>query len=327
MPLNGTKKQAKNPQSRGRVYRVRTGCLTCRARKKKCDERKPTCVGCERNRLSCKWPVHVLMDEPPVPNISRAQGIGSKGQGLSSRCEDLVGQTLKENSAVRDPDFRPGVSSHVVPELPLRPTPSSLLSSLGGGVSAQNDNLPSLSTSLPRQDNSVGLNSSALEKSDEDIWLQHMSTTSNPASIATSPSLFSNLTPTSYLLGHYLQTTADNLSNGASPLNPFLAYMMPLALSSDLIHHLILTQSASHRAQMIQSGSDNMSQEYYSKAIKLYRHSISNYLVRQDISPLLLAVGALSLGFIEVYGNPFSIWVCLTDQLPGHPRRYDWGCL
>lgn len=36
--------------------RSRTGCLCCRLRKKKCDERQPTCVACERNYLLCNWP-------------------------------------------------------------------------------------------------------------------------------------------------------------------------------------------------------------------------------------------------------------------------------
>ncbi|KAH9214096.1 fungal-specific transcription factor domain-containing protein [Leptodontidium sp. 2 PMI_412] len=32
-----------------------SGCIPCKARKKKCDGRKPTCVGCERNILLCRW--------------------------------------------------------------------------------------------------------------------------------------------------------------------------------------------------------------------------------------------------------------------------------
>lgn len=38
------------------MLRVRTGCFTCRSRKKKCDETKPACAGCKRNKLVCKWP-------------------------------------------------------------------------------------------------------------------------------------------------------------------------------------------------------------------------------------------------------------------------------
>ncbi|KAF2662261.1 hypothetical protein K491DRAFT_673337 [Lophiostoma macrostomum CBS 122681] len=36
------------------ITRTRTGCLTCRRRRKKCDERKPACNSCERNRLICE---------------------------------------------------------------------------------------------------------------------------------------------------------------------------------------------------------------------------------------------------------------------------------
>lgn len=36
--------------------RTRTGCLTCRQRRKKCDEKKPQCSGCARNFLDCIWP-------------------------------------------------------------------------------------------------------------------------------------------------------------------------------------------------------------------------------------------------------------------------------
>jgi hypothetical protein len=36
--------------------RTTTGCLTCRMRRKKCDEEKPACTGCQRNFLICTWP-------------------------------------------------------------------------------------------------------------------------------------------------------------------------------------------------------------------------------------------------------------------------------
>ncbi|KAM0440019.1 hypothetical protein ACHAPT_001121 [Fusarium lateritium] len=38
------------------IIRSRTGCFTCRRRKKKCDEKKPVCSGCKRNKLECHWP-------------------------------------------------------------------------------------------------------------------------------------------------------------------------------------------------------------------------------------------------------------------------------
>ncbi|KAL4896077.1 hypothetical protein BDV59DRAFT_191336 [Aspergillus ambiguus] len=35
--------------------RVRTGCLTCRRRRRKCDEQKPRCVNCESKGFVCKY--------------------------------------------------------------------------------------------------------------------------------------------------------------------------------------------------------------------------------------------------------------------------------
>ncbi|KAL2220506.1 fungal-specific transcription factor domain-containing protein [Thermoascus aurantiacus ATCC 26904] len=42
--------------------RSRTGCLTCRARRKRCGEQKPVCDGCVRNCLLCAWPAAI---KPP----------------------------------------------------------------------------------------------------------------------------------------------------------------------------------------------------------------------------------------------------------------------
>ncbi|KUJ08534.1 uncharacterized protein LY89DRAFT_332794 [Mollisia scopiformis] len=36
--------------------RSKTGCMSCRRRKKKCDEKRPACGGCSRSFLTCQWP-------------------------------------------------------------------------------------------------------------------------------------------------------------------------------------------------------------------------------------------------------------------------------
>ncbi|KAK3689220.1 hypothetical protein B0T22DRAFT_513414 [Podospora appendiculata] len=58
--------RVKRPRGRPRKYpttptiaaakkgRSKTGCLTCRRRKKKCDEVKPRCMNCEKNSLVCE---------------------------------------------------------------------------------------------------------------------------------------------------------------------------------------------------------------------------------------------------------------------------------
>ncbi|OKL63637.1 hypothetical protein UA08_00265 [Talaromyces atroroseus] len=48
--------QQHDPEHRPRVARTRTGCLTCRRRKVRCNEVHPRCGHCTRLRLACSWP-------------------------------------------------------------------------------------------------------------------------------------------------------------------------------------------------------------------------------------------------------------------------------
>ncbi|KAL9564968.1 hypothetical protein ACKAV7_010882 [Fusarium commune] len=45
--------RALRKQQRASKPKVRTGCVTCKARHVKCDERKPTCIRCERAEIAC----------------------------------------------------------------------------------------------------------------------------------------------------------------------------------------------------------------------------------------------------------------------------------
>jgi transcriptional activator protein UGA3 len=47
-------KQSK-PRQRKFAPRSRTGCLTCRTRRKRCDNRGPQCANCTRLNLTCEW--------------------------------------------------------------------------------------------------------------------------------------------------------------------------------------------------------------------------------------------------------------------------------
>ncbi|ODV77917.1 uncharacterized protein CANTADRAFT_23035 [Suhomyces tanzawaensis NRRL Y-17324] len=51
--------------------RTKTGCLTCRKRKKKCDEDKVNgkCQGCTRNFLECCWPAEQELAPKAEPSV------------------------------------------------------------------------------------------------------------------------------------------------------------------------------------------------------------------------------------------------------------------
>lgn len=53
-----TPEQEEIPQQRQRRYapRSRQGCLTCRARRKRCDAHHPVCRNCTRLNAECRWP-------------------------------------------------------------------------------------------------------------------------------------------------------------------------------------------------------------------------------------------------------------------------------
>lgn len=55
------------PQRRSK--RTKEGCLTCKIRKKKCDEARPKCGGCERLAKDCVWIDYARMLEEEIRNL------------------------------------------------------------------------------------------------------------------------------------------------------------------------------------------------------------------------------------------------------------------
>lgn len=54
--------------------RSKSGCLTCRNRKKKCDELRPSCQGCKRNFLKCVWPGNCLSPAQANELVKKSDG-------------------------------------------------------------------------------------------------------------------------------------------------------------------------------------------------------------------------------------------------------------
>ncbi|PLB48626.1 hypothetical protein P170DRAFT_446499 [Aspergillus steynii IBT 23096] len=60
-------------------WRTKSGCLTCRMRRKKCDEENGTCRACRRNGLTCIWPLKGVasVDSRAIANTSTNIDIAS----------------------------------------------------------------------------------------------------------------------------------------------------------------------------------------------------------------------------------------------------------
>lgn len=95
------------------LVRSKTGCLTCRRRKKKCDEVHPICQGCQRNQLECTWAVPstsipAVSYKPKVtpfdgqPGVAFGQHLDPTGYIQSSEAAAHLNTALKQTSETND---------------------------------------------------------------------------------------------------------------------------------------------------------------------------------------------------------------------------------
>lgn len=82
----------------------RTGCVRCKLRRKKCDETKPVCLACQRNRFTCTWdpqrsirlPARVPSDTPTSTASVRLK------PPLNLRAPDFATLERHENDRIKD---------------------------------------------------------------------------------------------------------------------------------------------------------------------------------------------------------------------------------
>lgn len=95
--------------------RSRTGCLTCRRRKKKCDETRPQCSSCSTRGLECEWGMKHYTVSTLKPRVERRR---------SEPMARAASETRRASQPARAPDPWP------MRELELAPLPvTSLLNS------------------------------------------------------------------------------------------------------------------------------------------------------------------------------------------------------
>ncbi|OHE94205.1 C6 zinc finger domain-containing protein [Colletotrichum orchidophilum] len=174
--------------------RSKNGCLTCRARRKKCDECKPCCTPCIRTRRECTWSVF-------TENATSDEN--STTVSNSSQHTNLLGQTGAVISAAT-----------TILEAPK--DSSSLRASLTFGT------------------------------------LSHLSEVSRP------------------LYDQYLAVTAEILARGPSvDGNPFINYVLPLAVSDSLVLDCVLAIGGAHLVVLDpkQPHSEVMTRRHYARLL------------------------------------------------------------
>ncbi|SCU82330.1 LAFA_0C10550g1_1 [Lachancea sp. 'fantastica'] len=142
MPVIRYRTGAKSFQDDGIVRRTerrsKNGCLTCRRRRKKCNEVTPKCGGCARNGLECEWPspfvhfgagikpefsfVHVLEEQLTTRDASKKleQERGQRGsrKGCSKKHENSKDITISTNvKLTRSPSLHDDFIQEIRPQI------------------------------------------------------------------------------------------------------------------------------------------------------------------------------------------------------------------
>lgn len=295
----------------GPILRVRTGCLTCRGRKKKCDEAKPRCRGCERNILDCRWPSGLATarqessrsatrsntphgTERPATRSQRQPrvlAISSSPETLPQPSESTDATSASPNSelqatALTNTTNQDGDSA--IPLLCKSPVAALLSLDFALFTPTTEDGSKSDEEAEP-----------CVSRSFSPLWANTILGSQIPQRIGSLPSIYDNTAIE--LLGHYLSATTISMANGSTANNPFCVQLVPLAFSSDLILQLLLTQSAVHRASKSLKADDRASRKYYNRSLGIFQQKISQFLGGQSgDEALILGIGALILCFIEV---------------------------
>ncbi|PWY93226.1 hypothetical protein BO94DRAFT_512255 [Aspergillus sclerotioniger CBS 115572] len=298
-------RQPKSKSKASRNLRVKTGCLICRRRRKKCDENKPSCHGCLRNGFGCQWPLETGEGTRWVQCQRAHTQTQTPLQHPESPCQGALDEVSRPSPPVSLPTAREKTISHASVLLPIQhdtvPTtvsPSQLAENPPRSYTPPRQIEPSMAPTPRNIDESLPLDRSPGQFSEipgdrsASIGLCASESTSDPWTPGFDADSF-------HIINYYLQNTAVDLANGSTPDNPFLYQMIPLAFSSELMLSLIVAQGVAHGKE---KGDTTVSSSYhyhYVKSLNSLQRYIGQYVAGDTNNLLELTAGVLAMCMIE----------------------------
>lgn len=308
------------------IIRSRTGCFTCRRRKKKCNEEKPICSGCKRNKLDCRWPTEssstsqIRTDKISVSRSPSDAARRLERHSMVAASMSPEQQPEKPHEQYQRIEAAPELTSIALTQPETHPTPDVFYMSPDAGpdsdadvedvgedpesrtsrTSSTSSHSTTNSSDDPQQLDYAGGVSDQLALINSGIFFDE--TSSLQHGIPMPMTLLPSHSPHSYdLLGYYLARTANSMGNGSTDVNPFVAKFIPLAFSNPLVLQLILAQSAAHRQASKEAySSHEVAQRYYTDSVRMFRKVVGEYVSGKDDNTLTLTVGSLILCLTEV---------------------------
>ncbi|RAL15640.1 Zn(II)2Cys6 transcription factor [Aspergillus homomorphus CBS 101889] len=270
---------------------TRSGCLTCKRRRKRCDEAKPGCRSCARLGLQCEG-YGSMWAEPLNPSAQ-----------VFSHAKSAKRRRLSTSSSL--PAFSPGSNSVKSPD------PSTLWL----------QNLPTSPTTPSESGTSdvCLLNPNDIHSEDGQVLSPATAETMNLAIVAPTPcrplSHLSQLE--SHYLRYHMELGSKLLANLESADNPLRSLIIPRALSSSLLMKALCAVSATHCANRIAYHweAQTAATTYYIQTLKGLQSVLSEYTAGSFPDEAILAVALLCK--YEIVRGSVKQWVAHLNALQG----------
>ncbi|KAL3474257.1 fungal-specific transcription factor domain-containing protein [Aspergillus californicus] len=111
----GNEHRIERTQRRPRASRSRAGCLSCKRRKKKCDEVRPRCADCRRLNLPCHWWSRSLGSGSGSELEGQSQGVipdpSSSADTVTPSSDQVATPSSESGSAASDLAFRSDIET------------------------------------------------------------------------------------------------------------------------------------------------------------------------------------------------------------------------
>lgn len=261
-PTRGSNGGRKSGQ-RSTITRVRTGCFTCRKRKKKCDEQKPACGNCQKTGVVCEGfpqPEHWENRIAAKRHLARSANAITRPHGLEFQEVATVG--------VHTPVFELPLADSLGFSDPTHPNYDFMIEPQYGGDLDYAFNQPSATDfegmlGLSNEVGSFGGHQSfnwMIMASEERSYLQeeHRECLGAQQSFIPTelPFLISGVDTDiqQRLFCHFTGVMSSLLAMSVKDSNPFNGVVIPLALRDRTVMDTVLCLAGSHLAKLQQGG-------------------------------------------------------------------------
>ncbi|KAM5468901.1 hypothetical protein MauCBS54593_004897 [Microsporum audouinii] len=274
------------PRTRKVTTRSRNGCWTCRARRKKCDEKRPFCTPCERKSLQCSG---------YGPRLKWGNGVASRGYLMGSAIpvhpKDVPGgknEQSASSSAAQPARISTGNAGGVKQKSP-RGSPTANIGSLSECMGVLNFSVPPTQTKTSSPSPKVESEKSTVAAAA--AAAASSSPVERSPSVATSNSLVTAIPLSPFdeeIFEEFKEWGSQYLAEaGQSPFGDILAFCSE---SRSLIANCLMFQLTLHPEH------EDKFEEYYAKSLRLFREDVCDTKCAMKDATLIAGILLCSIG-------------------------------